>query len=245
MSRLTVFSILFAFALAGCKSIKSTMLQRDEFNMGWQTIKSDGIPITLKVPTHFRIAIVDVRYAQIHEKLGWTLLSDRNTAVTAVQVDHGFIYTEKVFTVDPKRPAAGDIDFTIDLAENDQYIDKITSDITDRTIQETSAAFEKIFLAFKPGSGVALNSNLGTATNPLAPLESVRAMDVFEIDDPCFEQNVSAFLTQHFCRQPQCNNIEMIGGHSPIDGNDIPVQEVPMEPFPYAPAEAIFQNGQE
>ncbi|MCA9065001.1 MAG: hypothetical protein KDA96_18150 [Planctomycetaceae bacterium] len=216
MLRTTVLLLAVLVVLPGCKSIKSTLLLRDEMNLGWQTIESDGIPITLRVPTHLQVAIVDVQYAHRPGEKGWALLSDGDKPVTTVSVSHHFIVTEKIFTVDPKRPAAGDIDFTIDLAEDKQYLSKVTSDITDRTIQETSMAFERIFAAFNPGGAGGDADNKGTTDNPLAPIESVRAMQVFEIDDPCFEQNLSAFLNEHFggaCLPP---------GHA-VFSSDIPL----------------------
>jgi hypothetical protein len=217
------------------------MLQRNEMNMGWETLKSNGIPITLKVPTHFRVAIVDVKYAHRNDDLGWMLLSDDRKAVASVQVDHDFIYTEKVFTVDPKRPAAGDIDFTLELAEDQQYLEKVTSDITDRTIQETSMAFERLFVAFRSGTGEALDRNIGTSDNPLAPIESVRAMQVFEIDDPMFEQNLAAFLAEQFC--DNCNSCPpLILNEVEMKDNDAGAAMYTVPAIPFADATSSVEN---
>lgn len=197
MSRLIITLAAGITALAGCKSIESTLLHRDESNLEWKKVKTSGVPITLEVPTHLRIAIMDVKYAHAIGGV-WSVLKDGKNAVNNTHVEHGFIKTKKVFTVDLKRPAAGDADYQIDMAEGSQYIKKIEHDITDRTIEESSMAFERLFAAFnvKGAGGSALR--LGPTDNPLEELKSVRAVRVFEIDDPNFENNVAAFLSEHF-----------------------------------------------
>lgn len=211
----------------GCSSIKGTLLQRDQGNFGWQKIEGEGIPITLEVPTHLQITIVDVKYAHRDANLKWVLLTNGKAAVITTDVKHNFIKTKKIFMIDPKRPAAGDVSFKIDLAEDQQYLDKIESELTDRTIQETSQAFERLIVALRP-RGAGGGRSIGGDANPLAELESVRAVEIFEVDDPTFEQNISAFLAEHLCAAPICettviddmsvNNLEMLepGANSPI-----------------------------
>ncbi|MEL7496694.1 MAG: hypothetical protein AAFN77_03745 [Planctomycetota bacterium] len=202
--QLGILLLLIAATICGCKSFGSTMLERNESNNGWQKMrKLRGIPITLKVPTHIRIDIEETYY-----------LTRKSTDQPMTMVDmepvreikHNFILGEKIFTVDFKRPAAGTIDSTIDFVEQDgehqQYFDKIVSTVTDETIAKTTELVNTLGSSLRSGTGT--SSSIGSEiANHLVPIKSVVATEVFELDDPMFEQVVADFLQ---CHLNQCHD---------------------------------------
>lgn len=200
--------------LCGCSSIQSSLLQRSECNSTWEVMQTRGIPITLRVPTHLQLVVTEVRYAywaaggeerDDSATTGeWKLLESHpgsGEPLITVNVQHEFIRTEKIFTIDPKRPAAGDMNFQLDLAEDQQYVRKFESDLTDRTIEETSEAFERLILAFTPRGAGGTGGDEGPGSEDksrLRRIESVTAVRVFEIDDPMFEMSMEHFLQTQF-----------------------------------------------
>lgn len=104
------------------------MLTRDESNSFW-TRKGNlkGVPITLKVPTHVNLTIFE-RHFLFEDGNGY----HKRIKLPFVVRDFAqeFVYSEKIFTVDFKRPAAGLYNLNLDLT-SDQYIDELQHDITD------------------------------------------------------------------------------------------------------------------
>ena len=129
-----LFLMLTALAIiAGCNSISSTMLTRletDDFvgnsngnhKRHCQTRPYKGVPITLRVPTHVDVAIEEkVRFSlDTAEQQVYRLESDPTHRHLSVYPS--LIYTDKVFTVDVKRPAAGTADYTMQFgSESDAF----------------------------------------------------------------------------------------------------------------------------
>ena len=214
-----------ALALAGCTTIKSTILQRDQCNVSWQAVETKGIPITLEVPTHLQIVILDTAYYYKASGTAATVravsFGDSKAAFVTTDVQHNFLRTKKVFTIDPKHACAGDHEFRLDLAEDKQYLKKFESDVTDRTIEETSMALERLLIAIRPGTSPGDSGfvNKQTGGPELSVVPTVRAVQLFNIDDPMFEQNVSAFIAQHL--PPNCAPECDITGVGVPEGNVI------------------------
>lgn len=191
-SRFTALWLLSALAFAGCTSMSSTMLTRNESNLCWQKIKHlKGVPITVKVPTHLKVYVYEKHF-----------LEERDGQIQVVKLDFvirdfasEFLYTEKVFTVDFKRPAAGSYNLDLDLTE-DQYIQKISHDVTDETIKDVTA-----LLGALPGLGIKFaeggEGERGTLDERLKEVKAVVAVGLFEIDDPEFEAQVTEFVNCH------------------------------------------------
>jgi len=226
-------------SLVGCTSIKSTILQRDESNTHWQTIEAQGIPITLEVPTHLRIAIIDTKY-YFKSGNGWEPLKKGSVDYVSTQVDHSFLRTKKVFTIDPKRPAAGENSFRFDLAEDKQYLSKIESDVTDRTIEEASSALERLLIAIRPGKGTGAAFTAPGGGPKLYQVTSVRAIELVEIDDPMFEQNVSHFICQHVPASclPDCEFRAVVPPLTAPTEPSTPAIDPNVKPLPIPPAPA-------
>ncbi|MCY2966778.1 MAG: hypothetical protein NT069_24640 [Planctomycetota bacterium] len=125
-----------------------------------------------------------------------------------LHVTYDFIKTKKIFTIDPKRPAAGTAKWTLNL--KNQYPENVDNAISDLTIQQVGAAIERIassgglgkfFSASKPATATAAseggNPNDSDEAAKYYRLESVVATQVFEVEDPQVEDRVAAFLETH------------------------------------------------
>jgi hypothetical protein len=89
---------------AGCSSIQSTHVKRNEEMCGWETTHLHGIPVTLQVPHHFRVEVIETSW----EKNG-NLVRDAATKVpvTTHDVNVAVADTQEIFTVDFVKPGAG------------------------------------------------------------------------------------------------------------------------------------------
>jgi hypothetical protein len=189
-----LFRILPLFACLlltqiGCNSMSSTMLTRDESNQFW-TRKNGlkGVPITLKVPTHVQLTVFE-RHFLVNDENGRAYRLPLPFVVRDFSQE--FIYSEKIFTVDFKRPAAGTYNLHLDLTD-DQYIEKLQYDVTDTTIQRVTELVQQLV----PG-GLAAETVSGEAEQNYEEIQSVVAVDMFEIDAPDFEEQMSAFVNCH------------------------------------------------
>ncbi len=204
--------------MAGCSSARTNMLHRDESNTMWERERHlHGVPITLSVPTHCKVYVTEKHF--LIDKSETTVKETKevkgpdNTVtipassttrtisgiermalpVVVRDVRHEIIFTDKIFTVDFIRPAAGT--FNLDVDFNNQYFKKIQHDVVDETIDDVGNLISKI--APKGVFGVTA-SNPGEAVSAkLFPVESVVAVGIFEIDSPDFEQQVMAFVNCH------------------------------------------------
>ncbi len=116
------------------------MVTRDESNQVWERHNClNGIPITLKVPTHVKL------YAFHKHYLGLTPAKENEKQrVVPVDLDvvvrdfaYELMYTDKVFVVDFARPAAGSSKLGVNMTE-EQYIDDIQHKIVDESIEDVT-----------------------------------------------------------------------------------------------------------
>lgn len=185
MSYTTTAVAALVLALAGCASVKSTMLSREDGDACVSETKLEGYPITVKVPTHIRLTVYEKFYVQenpvyaailANESSAKTLRQnaekpennlaktelisqaesieanslkmresnpqaslpvkdDQGQLLTAIDFSTQLIETEKIFTVDHKRPAAGTLAFRSAVSK-DQSIQRIQSSAEDLTIRQ-------------------------------------------------------------------------------------------------------------
>lgn len=97
--------MLLITVAAGCSSIKTTAYDRleDDTLIANPDKHLKGIPVSLRVPSHIELTV--------REKTFWTvedteMIPLKNCRATRT-IDHDVKYTEKVFLVDPVRPAGG------------------------------------------------------------------------------------------------------------------------------------------
>jgi len=201
---------------AGCTSFSSTVLSRlddgsyvGESNgkpaaMG-QARPFKGIPITLKVPTHLDVFIDEVYFVKLEQKRAVEIL-DRKTRL--LQVRTAIVNSDKVFTVDFKRPASGFLDLDITFEEEEQYFKKIVSQLQDDTITDTANLVGTVIKSF---------AGVSASTETLSPgLESalagaqierdirVVAFKRFDINSPFFEEEVECFVNLHLNNCNRC-----------------------------------------
>jgi hypothetical protein len=181
---------VFLLVSAGCTSMRSVMLHRNECNTGWEKTRHlPGVPITLKVPTHLQIVVLEkhylVRSANDYKRI--------ELPVPVRRVETEFKYTDRIFTVDFKRPAAGTLDLKVRFKDQDQYFQEIQQRVVDETIQDVA----KLIGAIAPRGVVGPAMAAAAAPQDLVEIETVVAVGWFEIDDPNFEQQVANFLHCH------------------------------------------------
>ena len=196
---LCLLGLITASAIAGCNSISSTMLQRSEDNNTWtRGPRSQGVPITLKVPTHLRVEVREKQFLELVDGSVEPLKLD----VPLRSVFTAMVKTEKVFTVDPKRPAAGVLTSTLDF--QGQYFKSIKYKNEDKTIETINKAITDLT---KPGGILSgTGTNVESTIDPnLMETNSVVASALFEIDDPNFECQLKEFLDKHLTGCHTCN----------------------------------------
>lgn len=232
-----MFLLLCILALcAGCTSIESTMVTRDESNQDWERHNClNGIPITLKVPTHLKLYVFEKHYLQQIRDVDGKVISIEPVEVDVAVRDfaHEFMYTEKIFVVDFKRPPAGSANLRMNMTE-DQYIDEIQHDITEQTVTAVTGLLGAFTGKPEPKPGTVS----GNVVNPLKPdfkeIRSLVAVGIFEIDAPDFEQKIKQFLDCHVNKShdawvvpPHVDEIHRVG-IGPKDNGEVPYPPVPL-----------------
>lgn len=211
-STLVILAVAFAGAV-GCTSISSTFLHRldDDAMVGISNGQAGinqharpfkGIPVTLKIPTHLDISIVEtLMFVDQPEsgKLTHLPLARRHLDVLPeVQV------SDKVFTVDVKRPAAGSLDYEIEFQDgkgNPQYFSQVGYHVVDQTIRDITAVVANL-KPIGPLSGESTGRASATKQKEgdgvvLEPMVRTVAWKRFDLNAPDFEDQVLFFVNQH------------------------------------------------
>lgn len=207
--------------------MKSTMLTRDESNQCWDKVDHlPGIPITLKVPTHVKVYVYDRYYLQTVERGGIKVIERLKLPYPVRDFSQEFIYTEKIFTVDFKRPAAGAFNLHLQMTD-DQYIQKVEHDVTDQTITAVGKLLQQLGTKNLLGRTASLTEN--DPLSQLPQVNSIAAVGVFEIDAPDFEQQLSEFINTHlnqahdaFVVPPYVDTIGRVTLNPPHQGSATP-----------------------
>lgn len=184
---------------SGCSSITSTFLHRSESNQSWAKVRRlRGAPVTVKVPTHVRVDINEVHYYVSDAEKGMVRIKLCNPVRN---MKYNYVYDEKVFTVDVKRPGSGTADSTLNFVDqatkkDAQYLASVNTTIVDNTIKDASALINTI--------GMKLIGPMKTADNmsreqleKVKSYESLVATEIFSLDDPDFEAQMEGFLHLH------------------------------------------------
>jgi hypothetical protein len=213
----------------GCSSARSTLLHRGELDQHWETERMlHGVPITLQVPTHIRLEIVEHRYLGLTGLAATTPAEDSDSAAStdkslAARIDwldansldvplrsvrHELIKTAKIFTVDPKRPAAGTMDATLKFGGvNGQYLDQIDYFVEDKTLEAVSELIGKVAKQGLVGAPTAADAAGKGVDEYLYPVETVVASAMFSLDAPDLELQMSQFLERHL---NQCHHCQLV-----------------------------------
>ena len=221
-------AVALVICMTGCASFGTNFLHRTEDNSAWQNEKHlRGVPVTLKVPTHVRIDVIEKSYLLRNAKS----VQRKNPAFPLRTVQYTPIETEKIFLVDLKRPGAGTIGATLKFDAQEQYFNSIKTDVTDETLSAISALVAQV----APGGLIGSPTNeTGTPTafqQRIKELNSVVASNVFEFDAPDFEQQVTAFLSEHLnC----CHDCGVKKSLNPDPVGNVPIPMLKTEAAPDA-----------
>ncbi len=197
--------ILGLIALSGCHTFRTTALDRCEDNAlvvnPGHPLK--GIPVSLRVPTHLELNVIETTYWEKQDNPGKKpTLVPLHTCRTTRTVKHNICYTEKVFLVDPVRPGAGTQAYGFTFTSNKEgntkdagkgYLDKVTYKIDDTTIKESAnllADSLSLINAFTVSSANSPNLN----TSRLVATDRTVAYTRLDINSCSFESDVEQFL---------------------------------------------------
>lgn len=203
--------LLMMISICGCTSFRTTIVQRgsdNRFCPNFPTSKTKGLPVKLKVPTHIEATITEKFFVESVQnaagpdgaantknrvqcrEIGLWLDGQR---IRHLEVDTKVIYTEKVFTVDFRRPAGGLLNLsTIDF-DSEQYFKQVKANYEEKTLSQITSALNTL----KPGlTGRASASNLNGLAGILMDTRTV-AVARFDISETDWESQLQCFVDHH------------------------------------------------
>lgn len=220
MIRLKLLCALACVTTLGCSSVKSTVLNRtqDDVFFGNSNGNPDGncaarpfngVPITLRVPTHLDIAVKETILLRTFGSGDKMLLVRLQTPIRQLSIEAKLVETDKVFTVDVKRPAAGTLDYTMEFGDktgdldNTQYFKQIKSHIVDKTVQDADKALQTVLPLLRKATPASAGDTASDLAAQVITETRTVAWKRFDLDTPDFEMEVGCFVEQHLnC----CNN---------------------------------------
>jgi hypothetical protein len=206
--------MLFLAGFAGCSTMKSTMLNRLDNDMmvgnsnGEPGCHCDakpfeGMPITVRVPTHLDVEITETYYLAIVDGR----LQELNTEHRNLDINSMLVETEKVFTVDFPRPASGVLKYNVKMGDKQdaQYFKQIKNEITDNTIQDVAKAIAKVApVLAKPASAGDFQTSAAIKDQLISEKRTI-AWKRFDIDSPDFEEQVQFFVEDNLNKCHNCH----------------------------------------
>ena len=193
-----LMAFLTAILPMGCSSVESTHVKRNNDICGFETTRLHGIPITLEVPHHFQVEVIETYW----ESDSGNLLRDAVTKqpVTTRWVKLKVENTKEIFTVDFIKPGAGTLDSHVQIDAQKQYFTSIDNTIQDNTIEEITNSISAIAGSVNP----LLKADATTPpVLPGTPHHKVLAATMVEIADPRALVKIHDFLCLHL---NGCNN---------------------------------------
>jgi hypothetical protein len=209
-----VAAMLTLTLMSGCTSFRSTMINRLDGG-SWignsnGTAKRDGaarhfkgIPITLEVPTHLEVFITETVYRKLNDQ-GQSVVWDEPLDVRLYNVRTNVIRTKQLFTVDFKRPAAGSLELTADMSD-EQYFKKISSKLQDDTINQSAQLLSTVVRAVSTSAGGPTQDQLKKMPNVSREFRDV-AYKRFDINAPDFEWAVECFVNEQLSKCHSCSS---------------------------------------
>lgn len=113
-------------------------------------------------------------------------------------VETRVIYTDKVFTVDFRRPAGGVLNLSAINMDDQQYFRQIKAAYEEQTLEQISGAIADISSGITGQSVGGMSATInGARVSGLATDERVVAVSRFDISDPNWEHQLNCFVDQH------------------------------------------------
>ncbi len=186
---------------SGCTSFRTTVMQRCPNGMFHTNVveKTKGIPVKLKVPTHVEVVVTEDFFIEKNHGFHEIPIKNGDAQIRSMNVSTKVIYTDKVFTVDFKRPAGGSLTLGTESTpgvsfDDEQYFSKIRAAYTEQTLADINTAIgtlkPSLSSAKKQSTNDAKTANLGIQDREVA-----RAR--FDISDPCWEAQLHEFVDLH------------------------------------------------
>jgi hypothetical protein len=223
------FVLCLAVLTAGCSSISTTHLKRNEDTCGWDTTHLHGIPITIDVPDKFRVEIVESQYFHAKSNRIVSNASD-NKPVSTRKATVSVTLKKEIFTVDFVKPASGQLSTSVDLDPKSQYFTEINNKITDTTIDSIANAINTIGSSIQPLIGGKSSALVGDFTG-VTEIPRTVAVGFFDVNDRHALEKIHAFLCQHIngngCA-PTCPAQPVVVGQMPDPASAMPNGNAPM-----------------
>ncbi|MCY2977105.1 MAG: hypothetical protein NTU79_00335 [Planctomycetota bacterium] len=120
------------------------------------------------------------------------------------QVETQLEYTDKIFLIDFKRPAAGTLDLKNAKMDDQQYFSQVQAEIEEKTIESISGALNTIkdplvsLRPKRPNSAKPTNANTpeGESKDDVHFQKSVVAIQRFDISEPGWEDQMTCFVNE-------------------------------------------------
>lgn len=194
-------------ALTGCRSTVSTHVTPDPLEGGWNTKKLRGIPVTVMVPTHLEVRVIERRFYQPGGDFAAV------PGATTRLVQQTVREKEQVFMVDAVRPAAGTLTHSagFDNTQNPQFFSSYNSRVDDKTISTIAKlipGLPDVFANLKKARAVADGGvTPGDASLAMAYTDHLVAVKVFDVNDPSLTECVRQFMAEHVNCHPVCSTM--------------------------------------
>ena len=202
--------LIALLVLSGCSSFRTTAVDRTESDclVVNPSCPMKGVPVALRVPTHLEIQVVETTYWEKKNiPAGKPILVPLAGCRPTRSVLHNVCETEKIFLVDPARPAAGlsSYGFTFQSNQADPsrsaasagngYLQSVQYRVDDQTINRSAELLR---------NSIGLINALQTSASLPSPNQSnliatdrTVAYARFDLNSPSFESDVTAFLDSH------------------------------------------------
>ena len=201
--RASLLCLIILLATSGCTSFKTTIMQRASDSRLYPNqpcALTTGIPVKLKVPTHVEVTVKETYFIEKSEDAGTKrtvyrelpIKDTKSCPINPLYVTTKVIYTDKVFTVDFRRPAGGTFTLSETSFDSEQYFANLKAAYTEKTLEDIGTALTT--LKTIPGIGSSGetkgNVNLSVGERQVASMR-------FDISELGWEDCLNEFVSQH------------------------------------------------
>ena len=171
----------------GCRSAVSTHVIPCPDGVGWETKRIRGVPVTVKLPTHLEVRIIERRYIDPITK---DVLKVGAGDLVTKHVEYYVREKDEVFLVDSVKPASGTLTYKAEF--DGQFFKSFNSKIEDNTIEKITEIVKGLpSLKPAPKSSKAASATTGQAK--ITEVDKVVAVKVFSVRDSNLENQVHEF----------------------------------------------------
>jgi hypothetical protein len=185
---------------SGCTSFRTTIVQSTSNGTiipNAPVDKARGIPVKLKVPSHVIVNIYETFFVQknaddaIPSEI--QIISFAGQRIRSLNLETSIEYTDKVFTVDFRRPAGGLLGISKLEFDSEQYFRKIEAAYEERTLADINTAIGNISDAISSGTSLPKSGE----KNSLAFENRLIATQRFDLSQPDWETQLQCFVDLH------------------------------------------------